>query len=127
VSLTGDLSAELGAATAPITDEQARDLIERALTAGHLALTRRGPDTVPDDVWGPLHEQLIAAAAQDLQNMASPAGAAAAPDTATLHREVGGSYHLGTPISRRADIADWFPGGASRHIRVLSVPQSGPQ
>src|SRR5439155_206997 len=37
VSLTGDVSAELGAATAPITDEQARDLIERALTAGHLA------------------------------------------------------------------------------------------
>jgi hypothetical protein len=127
VSLTGDVSAELGAATAPITDEQARDFIERGLTAGHLALTRRGPDNVPDTVWGPLHDQLIAAAAQDLQNMASPAGAAAAPGTATLHREVGGSYHLGTPISRRADIADWFPGGASRHIRVLSIPQSGPQ
>ena len=44
VSLSGDVNAELGAASAPITDEQARDLIEQALTAGHLALTRRGPD-----------------------------------------------------------------------------------
>jgi hypothetical protein len=127
LSLAGDVRAELGAATAPLSDEQAREVIERAIAAGHLALTRHGPDTVPDDVWGPLHDQLIAGAVQDLQNMASPAGAAAAPGTATLHREVGGSYHDGTPVSRRADIADWFPGGASRHIRVLSIPQSGRQ
>jgi len=126
MTLTGDLSAELGAVSAPLSDDQARDIVERAIAARYLALNRQGPDSVPEDVWRPLHDQLIAAAVHDVQTMAFPGGAAA-PSTATLHCQMGGNYHAEVPVHRRADIADWFPGGASRHIRVLSVPQPGPQ
>jgi hypothetical protein len=124
VSLAGDVSAELGTATPPLSEEQAREVIEQAIAAGHLVLARRGPDTVPEDVWHPLTDQLVGGATHDLQTMTSTAGVGG---TATLQRDVAGSYQIGSPVSRRADIANWFPGGASRHIRVLSVPQSGPQ
>ncbi|MFG1935167.1 hypothetical protein ACGFK1_31650 [Mycobacterium sp. NPDC048908] len=123
VTLAGNVSAELAMAAPPLSDEQARELIEQALAAGHLTLTRQGPDAVGEAVWAPLREELIDDAVLDLHTMATRG----APATATLHREACGSYDASTPLTRRADIADWFPGGASRHIRVLSVPPSGRQ
>jgi hypothetical protein len=127
LSLTGDLNAEIGSVAGELTRDDARQLVERGLTAGHLTLSRRGPQDVPDDVWRPLEEQALAAAAQDLQQAAANLPQGPANSTAaTIHRELGGQYRVSAPMTRRADIADWFADGSgSEHIRVLGVSQGG--
>jgi hypothetical protein len=127
VSLSGDVTTEVAAAHSPLSSDDARALLQTALAANHVTLSRRGPQTAPDEVWSPLENQVLAAAAEDLQNLTKTASNTPAPPTqAFIAHDVSGEYRISDTFTRRADIADWFADGSGpEHIRVLDVPQAG--
>ena len=125
LSAAGDITAEVIAARPPLTLQDAASVVRQALSASHLTITRTGPEGVPEEVWSPLQDRLLAAVAEDVQRLVA-ATSPAPPTQVTIARVVTGGYRVADPVTRRCDIADWFVDGSGpSHIRALDMPPAG--
>lgn len=125
VSAAGDITAEVIASRTPLSPEDAASIVRNALSAKHLTVTRTGPEEVPNEVWSPLQDQLLAAVAEDVQRLTGT-NSPTTPTQVSIARVVTGDYRVTDTLTRRADVADWFADGSGpSHIRALDMPSAG--
>ena len=125
LAAAGDVTAEVTASITPLSREDAASVVRNALAANHLTVTRTGPAGIPEQVWSPLQDQLLAAVSEDLQRLT--AANPPAPHTqVSIVRVVTGDYRVADTLTRCADVADWFADGSGpSHIRAVDMPPAG--
>lgn len=127
-----DLLADLGAAPAPVSDADLRELaqqhLERAFEAGSLTgeaqSTARGPQLVQRAMQAARSAMLEVLVAAALRELRSPPDQATAPDPNLARAETSASLSETQviPLHLSADVASWFDGGPSHGMDHIVLP-----
>jgi hypothetical protein len=132
VAIGGDVAVDLEELPASPSVAACLDQVAAAIEAGRLVLTRSGGAGAPAELWQRAEEQALARAAEELRRLYDGAfrpgpTALMRSAEARLHAEVRLSATSELPLVGRADLADWFSGGAgAAHVRSASGGTAAP-